>query len=290
MKRLCAGFTLVELIIVIVVLGVLASGFMVFFRPLIDGYFDARRRADLTDIADTALRRVEQDVRRAVPNSLNLIDATTAGDGSACLQLVPTVGGGRYRKSIDWTNDDATCPGSGDCAAFPDVSAPAGSPMTFDVLLARFSGQGALLVGDTVVVNNQNGNDVYDGPSRAAVTAVASVPKAEFGTQRVALNRNPMAGGYDGGNFQAVAAGEPSVIYTCTNGRLRRSVGTFARVAAAACPAGGDVLATDVLSCEFFYQANMGGQQSGYLWMTLELGRGGESVSLAHGVHVDNVP
>ncbi|MBW7902349.1 MAG: prepilin-type N-terminal cleavage/methylation domain-containing protein [Rhodocyclaceae bacterium] len=289
MKRHTAGFTLVELVIVIVVLGVLASGFMAFFRPLIDGYFDARRRADLTDIADTALRRVAQDVRRAVPNSLNLIDATTVGDGSACLQLVPTVGGGRYRKGIDLTNDDATCPGAGDCAAFPDASALASAVVTFDVLLARFSGaQAALQGGNVIVVNNQNGNDVYDGSSRATVTAVAPVPKAAFGMQRVTLSRNPMAGGYDGGSFQVVAAGEPSVVYTCTNGRLRRSVGAFAR--AAACPAGGDVLATDVLSCEFLYQANMGGEQSGYLWMTLALGRGGEAISLAHGVHVDNVP
>lgn len=288
MKRSTAGFTLVELVIVIVVLGVLAGGFMVFFRPMIDGYFDARRRADLTDIADTALRRVAQDVRRAVPNSLNLINATTDDDGVACLQLVPTVGGGRYRKSIDRTNDDATCPGSGDCAAFPDVSAPAGSAVTFDVLLARFSGQGAFLAGNAVVVNNQNGDDVYGGASRAWVEAAADSPKGAFGIQRVELDGNPMAGGYDGGNFLVVAAAEPSVVYTCANGRLRRLARPLTKDAA--CPAGGSVLATDVLSCEFLYQANMGGQQSGYLWMTLELGRGGESVSLAHGVHVDNVP
>lgn len=282
MRRPREGFTLVELIIVIVLLGVLASGFMVFFRPMIDGYFDARRRADLTDIADTALRRVAQDVRRAVPNSLRIIDST------ACLQLVPTVGGGRYRKDIYLADDGETSCPAGDCAAFPDVSAPAGDPVSFDVLLASFSGaSNALQSDDVVVVNNQNGDDVYDGPSRAAVTAVASVPNALFGIQRVTLAANPMAGGYDGGNFQVVR-GEPSVIYTCTGGRLRRSVKSFDKETA--CPADGHVLATDVHSCEFLYAANMGGRQSGYLWMTLVLERGGESVSLAHGVHVDNVP
>jgi MSHA biogenesis protein MshO len=88
------GFTLVELIIVIVITGVLAASLTVFMKPAIDSYFDTRRRAELTDMADTALRQMTQDIRRAVPNSIRR-------HSESCLQLVPTTGGGRYRIAAD---------------------------------------------------------------------------------------------------------------------------------------------------------------------------------------------
>jgi MSHA biogenesis protein MshO len=297
MKPRQLGFTLVELITVMVLMGILAGTFMVFFKPTIDGYFDARRRADLTDIADTALRKIAQDVRRAAPNSVNVIDATTTADNVACVQLVPTVGGGRYRTGPDLTNDDASCPTSGVCAAYPDSSAAASATPTFDVLVSQFSGATDPIVKDaTVVINNQNGDDVYDtGLSRGTITnTVAAPPRPGFGTHRVTLSRNPTAGGYDAGRFQIVAAAEASVIYSCSGGRLiRTNVGSFTKQTA--CPAYSAamdpyVLATDLKSCEFQYSANMGGQQSGYLWMTIVLERQNEAVTLAHGSHVDNIP
>src|ERR1035437_9964243 len=84
------GFTLVELIMVIVIMGVMASMIVVFLKPAVDSYLDSRRRADLTDIADTAIQRMAQDIRRAVPNSVRSVSST-------CFQLVPTIAGGRYR-------------------------------------------------------------------------------------------------------------------------------------------------------------------------------------------------
>ena len=61
------GFTLVELITVIVIMGIMASMITVFLKPAIDSYLDSRRRADLTDIADTAIRRMAQDILEAKP-------------------------------------------------------------------------------------------------------------------------------------------------------------------------------------------------------------------------------
>ena len=80
------GFTLVELVMVIIITGVLAAALTVFMKPAIDSYFDTRRRADLTDMADTALRRMSQDIRSAVPNSIRSVTAS-------CFQLVPTIAG-----------------------------------------------------------------------------------------------------------------------------------------------------------------------------------------------------
>ena len=52
------GFTLIEAIMVITITGILAAIVAVFIRTPVDGYIDSVARAELTDAADTALRRI----------------------------------------------------------------------------------------------------------------------------------------------------------------------------------------------------------------------------------------
>ena len=56
-----AGFTLVEVIMVIVITGIIASFVGVFIKGAIDAYVDSARRAELSDVADTAVRRISRD-------------------------------------------------------------------------------------------------------------------------------------------------------------------------------------------------------------------------------------
>ena len=66
------GFTLVEMIIVIVITGIIGGMVAMFIRMPVQGYVDSARRAEMTDIADTALRRIGRDLRTAVPNSVRV--------------------------------------------------------------------------------------------------------------------------------------------------------------------------------------------------------------------------
>ena len=66
------GFTLVEMIVVIVITGIIAGVVAIFLRAPVQGYVDSARRAEMTDIADTALRRIGRDLRTAVPNSVRV--------------------------------------------------------------------------------------------------------------------------------------------------------------------------------------------------------------------------
>jgi len=269
--RKIRGFTLIELIVVMVLMGILGGTVAVFFKPAIDSYFDARRRADMTDAADTALRKMAQDIRRAVPNSLNIIDETTTDANSACFQIVPTIGGGRYRTNIDTADAAATALNDSSTAPFR---------------MAIFSQQGtAAAAGDFVVINNQNGDDVYDltpaaippAPSRATIDALGPP---------LTLSANPTASGYVGGRFQLVSKDETSVMYTCANNTLtRKTLTTFAKKAA--CESDGVLVASNVSECTFAY-----GDTDGLLTMSLVLSHtaSGESINLGYAIHMDNTP
>jgi MSHA biogenesis protein MshO len=282
------GFTLVELIVVIVITAIIAATIAVFVRPAVDAYSNTRLRGDLTDLTDTALRRMVRDVRLSVPNSLRI-------PSDQCFELVPSVSGGRYRMGPDVLNESPS-------AEWVD---PGRTFNTFDTF-TELSVTPA--VGDWVVINNQNGNDVYEGLNRWAITAVQT-PAAVHGKLRLtvspATGSTALSAGYDGGRFQVVANGQQAVFYVCSgadgsldsqgNGKgvLYRVKRSFSASYPASCPstAGADVVATRVKRCTFVYDPNQGAtQQSGFLWLQLELARNSETVSLTMGAHVMNVP
>lgn len=268
------GFTLVELVMVIVITGIIAGSIAVFFVPAINAYFDTRRRAEMTDTADTALRRMARDIRRAVPNSIRTPSPN-------CFELVPTTAGGLYRRAADIAN----------AAADPlDITAPDSS---FDVLSQLAAAPAA---GDFIVIGNQNTNDVYTGTTRGTIKdwATPNPAGAGEGTGRITLAAaTQFPASYDGGRFQVVAAKEQSVFYVCdaATHTLRRLVRVFTAAYPATCPAGGQVLASNVDTCEFAYDPAHGStQESGFVWMRIELLSNGERMALSHGAHVSNVP
>ena len=285
------GFTLVELVMVMVVAGILAAALTVFLRPAIESYAGSRRRAELLHEADAALKMMVRDVRRAVPNSIRTPD-------NQCFELVPTSGGGRYRAGPDTVNDSGpSCTPGAQCAAWID---PSTTTTAFDVLASSGS---AAAVGDWVVINNQSTNDVYAGLNRAQVTAVAT-PAATFGVQRISLAGLQVSPGYDGGRFALVTDATQAVFYSCTgadgtldargNGKgrlLRHRAYGFNADYPTGCDSAGEVMATGVLACNFVHDPNQGAtQQSGFVWMELSLSRGGETAALGMGAHVSNVP
>ena len=286
------GFTLVELTLVIVIGGIMAAALTTFMRPAFDGYLDTRSRAELAAIAANALRRMQQDVRTAVPNSIRT-------PGEQCFETIPTIAGGRLRKGPDTINDSGPgCTPSAKCSAPFD---PSQAVSSFDALTSL---QALPSNGDFVVVDNQNPGDVYAGTNRVAIKFM-DVPTAVYGKHRINFPSTSFAPGYDGGRFVIVPAAQQAVFYTCAgadgkldadgNGRgtlWRRQAYGFNAAYPAACPdAGGDILATSVKSCRFLYDPNKGAtQQNGFLSMQIELARRGETASLIVGAHVLNVP
>ena len=269
------GFTLIEAIMVITITGILAAIVAVFIRAPVDGYIDSVARAELTDAADTALRRIARDVRTALPNSLR----TTTGGSTACFEFLPTVGGGRYRVSQNDT-------GVGDVLDFSVADT------SFQALAGNnLPPAGGYATQHHVVIYNLGiaGADAYDvtGRNRAAIATTSAASPITL----AAANQFPFSS--PGNRFHVIP--NFSVVYSCAGGQLLRSTRAITAGALAACPAAGTVLVGNV-NCanSAFTYTPAASQRNGVLTMALELSQAGangaETIHLYQEVHVDNTP
>jgi MSHA biogenesis protein MshO len=282
------GFTLVELIIVMVLVGVIAGILVLQIRPAMQSYLAIRQRANLTSQADAALRRILWEVRTAVPNSLRY---TFDGAQSQCIEFVPTRDGGRFRTAPDYHVDPAN---------------PTGKALERDTPTTSFNtltDHDASLVGDYVFIGNFNGNDVYDVANSWQIQKVDPPAATADGQKLITLaTAATLPPGYEGGRFVVIPANERSVTYTCTkpgtdpsgNGTAfiyRVATTTPSTTPVKTCPTGGAVLVAKVSDCSILYHESQGvTQQSGYMQLRLGLSDGGETVRLTMGAHVENTP
>lgn len=88
--------TLVELIVVITVLGIIATGTAIYLVRSMQAYTDSVRRDELTTVARTATERVVRELRNAAPNSIRVDTVTAAGVTTHCLEFMPIRRGSAY--------------------------------------------------------------------------------------------------------------------------------------------------------------------------------------------------
>lgn len=292
------GFTLVEAIVAIVITGIIAGMVAVFIRAPVDGYMDAQRRAALTDIADTAVRRMARDIRLALPNSVRM----SADALGTCIEFIPTKIGARYRAEAEGVA------GAGDVLDFTAVDG------AFDMLWPN----GALPVasrivaGDVVVVYNDGSVDgnAYTGSNAIQVAGVAE-PGGTAGTTAITFvaasaagpfNRKQLSLASPDSRFQVIPAGTHVVSYNCVGGTLTRNTralagawtqpATCAAMVAGATPA---ILATNLGACSLRYDppgVTTALSRFGIVSMSMGItdAASGETVNLYHQVHVDNTP
>jgi len=281
MTRAQRGFTLMEAVVVMVLTGILVGAVAVFITSPMLGYQDTARRAEITDTADTAVRRVARDLRLALPNSVRITGSNQV------LEVLSTRTGGRYRYALGTGTEDIL-----------DFSA---ADTSFDVLGPTVT----LVAGDQIVVFNLGipGADAYAGNTldthnrRAYSGGGATVSNVPI----TSANRLPFDS--PSHRFHVV---ERAVTYFCdlTAGKLWRywgytiqasqaNVDSIAELDALTLPAtatrGKALLAQNLSACTFAYETSVT-ERSGLVSMQMSFTQSGETVSLYHAVHVSNVP
>jgi len=297
-----AGFTLIEMIIVIIIMGILSGVLVMILRGPMQQYIQVQKRATLVDIAETALQRMTREIRLALPNSIRI-----ASSGSVqTIEFLRTLDGGRYRYKarsvgspvcggtlagdvLDFSTDNDCFEILGALSSTP--TAGGGGTDRSDCL------QGS---ADCLVIFNtgQPGANAYAGDNTAGIEAASATtltfdisPLAEFPfespNQRFQIVDTPVSflcdtssgeilrlDNYDILTTQPVDPPPASTDFTATTG-----------------PRNSNLLANKVTGCSFSYTqgtATRSGMVS--LQITIQDADLGQSVTLLQQVHVDNQP
>ena len=265
------GFSLLELILVIVIGGIVAAMTTSILTLPIKAYVDSARRATLTASAESVLNRMQRDIRRALPNSIRIsADKKT-------LELLHIIDGGRYRAKH-------ALAGTGDVLDFSIAD------NGFDVLgnLQNFSNITTSVDHVAVYPLNTAGSDPYAGDNIAVIGAGSTASHLTYSAFQFPL-KSPQ---------QRFFIVDTPITYHCDtsaasekNKVLIRYEGYAIQASQPIPPAtGGAIQANYLGNCVFNYNSGSS-TRSGLVTVELTLAdETGESIRLVHQIHVDNQP
>jgi MSHA biogenesis protein MshO len=274
------GMTLVELVVVLSLLGVLAAvGAQLMVSPAVN-FINGSDRADLTAMAERALRRMSAEIRASLPNSLRLSTVS----GVAWVEFLPVSDAGRLRLRV--------APGSPDTGDPLDVSNSLDS--AFDVF-----GPLPTLYSDSQLVTYNLGTtdgDAWSGNNRRAGLSLDTAggrilftPNGAFPTEppsgRFMLVRGPVS-------FSCAGSTDASGNGTGTLTRYDNyTLSATQPTNAAASPlssARAVTLASGVSNCSITYDTEQ--SNLGVMTISVKLAQGNTTMPLDWEVLVDNTP
>ena len=280
------GFTLIELVITIALSAIVVSFMAIFISGPVASYTDQYRRAELVDLAENSLRRIARDIRRALPNSIRL----NVSGSVVALELLNTVDGARYRDRPPPGNPSKRLRFSAPDDAFNSVG-------SFRNITRPFSSNSHYLSIYNVGVP---GADAYE------LANVITPPGTQIDIDTDAIPGEDNVRLSPAFRFAFASPGQRmflvdgAVTYLCdsTAGTLIRYSGyvitsdqtdrdSDAELLAAG--AAVTLVANRVSNCDMTYAPGTS-QRAGLVSIALAVSDTGETVSLLHQVHVDNVP
>ena len=274
------GFSLIELVIVIVVLGIIVVAISPVLSKPFQAYEDLGRRTALVDAAQSALSQIADDVRDAIPNTLRT-------NGSNAIEFMPIQMGGRYRY------DPTPASASG--------LTPSAADSSFQVL----GNISSLPAGGRVVVFNTGATQFYTAATTGTGGIITPISTSLSLTDNGSEDQINLSSAYQ---FDVSGNGSPGrryyitatpVSYVCdlSAGRLERFEGyainltqpTNPNAAPLSTAPASAVVAEYVTACNFNYVPGSN-SRNGLLVMSLTLSLEGEFIEILHQVHVSNVP
>ena len=287
MKQSDRGFTLVELIIVIVLTSIIATMVtQVITRPFA-AYQDSSRRASLVNAANIAINIIAREIRSAVPNSIRV------NAGENVIEFMPAVVAGRYREGIAGDPNGLTVSKNDD--SFNNLG---------DLPDCNPCSNYRLVIYNTNPVHLYNGSNNSITPASTTVT-IADCTVGTCGHSEVAdlitlsapHRFNPGSGGSPRKRFYAT---DGPVSFHCdptTNFDIRRyfnytpqAAQPTNRSAAPLSTASDDLLTDRIVGCTFTFAPGTSTYRSATVTIRLTISEQNEAVELFKEVHIWNAP
>jgi len=256
--RASAGFTLVELVTVIVVLGVLALGTVRFINDSSRGFATTVSRAELATDARATLDSLSRSLRDALPGSVRV--------QGGCLEYIPVVSASTY----------LTLPVAVPAASFRAV--PLDPPAADGLRVAVFPDAAVYLVGAASALSPPVSFSAPDGDNEVTVTFTAPHRfPAESPRQRFFVVRDPVS--------VCASAGRLFRYQDYGIEAIQRSPATLPD----ALP-GRILLAEEVLGVAPFAVAEANLSRNAVVAIDLTFGNGSDLLELTHSVQLRNLP
>ncbi len=288
------GFTLIELIIVIVISSIVGVMVSLMIGRYMDNYITMEKRVDMTQIAESALQKMAADIHNAVPNSVRV--------NGNYIEMVPVVYAAPYRKNGDFT----------DTAIITNTNPAEADPLDFTVADKSFHVLANIVSADTpltsaqVVIYNTGltnagapvcPDNLYADPSgcdphiisRPGLTITDNIDQdfITLDTPRHFARQSP---------YRKVYIVDGALTYHCdlANGTLTRYSGYAIQEsqppAAGVAPlTGGALVANNLTGCAINYSAGSLSRNA-VVSLVISLGDGNQSTTLMKQVQISNVP
>jgi MSHA biogenesis protein MshO len=290
LKRQNNGFTLIEMIVVMVLVGILAGTLFMILRGPMQAISANEGRARLVDIAETALQRMTREIRLALPYSIRV-------SGAGAVEFLRILDGGRYRNKgasrLKFNQKNGTFDSLSTLNNAGSVATGTGSTACIngsaDCMVVYNIGQPLTVASATASGSSAN---AYLGASAAYEGNIATVSAAAANS--VSFDNNDLAGWSFSFKSprQRFHIVDTPVSFVCSGGEVHRFSGYAITPTQSVTPGGTDNLLVDQVSaCTFTLRAPTL-TRAGLLTVSLTINDAtlGQSVTLLQQVHLDNVP
>jgi MSHA biogenesis protein MshO len=271
-----AGFTLIELITTIVLVGVIAGVLAPVISMAIRSFSDTEARTDLTAKGRLSLERIARELRHAIPNSISVINDGTTEEG---IEFITSRAGGRY---VDISDD------FGSAFNVPARRFQKNKNKTHLYLIAP--GLNFQAYDQLVIVNTSTAN-LIAGQTIIPITAISNTSAAPDGTTdgKIVSFATHLFPNESPGRHAQIADFSHEIGKLGNGLRWHRNTGSTDYNLAQNWSVSDPMLIDGVDSINFTYIEGSP-QSNGILRIELKLSKGKESIELYHEVQIRNTP